>query len=406
MNRTLLPDRRLAPRPLPAHLASGAWLWLSSRGALPFLNSVLPNSSKASERLQALAAEIAASGFEPVAAALDAEIGRRAGAYVAGLEAYRRHPYRRAATPAQIIWREGATGVLDYGLDQAAPVVLVVPSLINRYYVLDLLPEHAFVRHLAGCGLRPLLVDWGSLGVSEPALDLARCIDRLERALTAVARLAARPPAVVGYCMGGLLALALGPRQPPVAALALLATPWDFHAERRAHARLLGLFGQSLASGSAGTLPVDVIQSLFFWLDPFLAQRKFARFSALDPASSEARRFVALEDWINDGVPLPLTLARECLSSWYGENRPARGLWRIGDRAVLAQRLSVPTLVVVPSRDRIVPPASALALAAAIPDAEVWRPPLGHIGMMSAARAPELLWTPLAQWLSARFAGG
>jgi polyhydroxyalkanoate synthase subunit PhaC len=404
----LLPDRRLAPRPLPAHLASAAWLWLSSRGALPFLNSVLPRSSKAGERLRALAAEIAASGFEPVAAAVDVEIGRRAEAYVAGLEAYRRHPYRRADSPAQMIWREGTTRVIDYGLDPAAPVVLVVPSLINRYYVLDLLPEHAFVRHLAGRGLRPLVVDWGSPGASEPALDLALCVDRLERALTAVAPLAARPPAVVGYCMGGLLALALTlrPRQPSLAALALLATPWNFHAERAAHARLLGLFGQSLAKGGTGTLPVDVIQSLFFWLDPFLAQRKFARFAALDPASAEARRFVALEDWINDGVPLPLGLARECLSSWYGENSPARGLWWIGDRVVRPQRLRVPTLVVVPSRDRIVPPASALALAAAIPDAELWRPPLGHIGMMSAARAPELLWTPLARWLSARSAGG
>ncbi len=40
--------------------------------------------------------------------------------------------------------------------------------------------------------------------------------------------------------MGGLLALALALRQPAdIACLALLATPWDFHAERQALAQLL-----------------------------------------------------------------------------------------------------------------------------------------------------------------------
>jgi hypothetical protein len=29
-------------------------------------------------------------------------------------------------------------------------------------------------------------------------------------------------------------------------------------------------------------------------------------------------------------------------------------------------------------------------------------PPLGHIGMMSAVRAPEILWTPIAAWLRAQ----
>jgi hypothetical protein len=31
----------------------------------------------------------------------------------------------------------------------------------------------------------------------------------------------------------------------------------------------------------------------------------------------------------------------------------------------------------------------------------VLRPPLGHVGMMSAARAPAMLWTVIADWLRA-----
>ena len=137
-------------------------------------------------------------------------------------------------------------------------------------------------------------------------------------------------------------------------------------------------------------------------LDPFLGERKFVRFAALDPEGAAAREFVALEDWINDGVPLAQKVALHCARSWYRDNEPARGLWRVAGRPVIAAEIAAPTLVVVPGRDRIVPPRSAEPLAAAIPGASVLRPPLGHIGMMASRDAPEMLWQPLADWLGAR----
>jgi polyhydroxyalkanoate synthase len=59
-------------------------------------------------------------------------------------------------------------------------------------------------------------------------------------------------------------------------------------------------------------------------LDPFLAERKFIRFAGLDTAGDAARSFVALEDWINDGVPLAHEVALECARSWYRGNDPPR----------------------------------------------------------------------------------
>jgi polyhydroxyalkanoate synthase len=58
----------------------------------------------------------------------------------------------------------------------------------------------------------------------------------------------------------------------------------------------------------------------------------------------------------------------------------------------------------VPSRDRIVPPASALKLAAALPGAAAMRPPLGHIGMMASGRAPAAFWPGLIGWIRAHAA--
>jgi polyhydroxyalkanoate synthase len=393
----------LAPRPLPAHLMSACGLWLSSRIALPLLRPGLPPWNRPGRRLLALAEEIDACGRERVAAALDREIIGRVAAFIGGLEAYRRHPYRRVAGRRPVRWQEGGSRLIDYG--GAGPAVVVVPSLVNRYYVLDLLPEHSFLRHLARLGLNPLVVDWGEPGAAELGFGLDAYVARLGRALTAAA--ARGPVAVVGYCMGGLLALAAAlPRQAAISAVTLLATPWDFHARAALQAGALGAVGGGLDGLERVLFPVEAIQSLFFAIDPFLAQRKFARFATLDPQGDAARRFVALEDWINDGVPLPIAVARECLVAWYGRNQPARGAWRVAGRPVQPQALRRPALVVIPGHDRIVPPASAAALAAALPDAEMLRPPLGHVGMMTAARAAEMVWTPLARWLMAAAARG
>ena len=375
---------------------------------MPWLKNGSLQSSASGRRLYALAAEIDRLGAERVAAALDREIAQRAQDYLTGLEAYRRHPFRRRQPAAPVLWQEGTTRLLDYGDGRAAAAVLVVPSLVNRYHVLDLLPERSFLRHLAAAGLRPIVVDWDAPGDAERGLDLGGYVARLDRAVTAIARCTGGPLAILGYCMGGLLALAAALRcRQRVAALAVLATPWDFHAGQPAAARLVALATGGLApSGTcADTLAVEFVQSFFFLIDPFAAERKFVRLARLDPHSGAARTFVALEDWINDGVPLGLAVARDCILSWYRDNEPGRGVWRVAGQHVQPHRLGRPVLVVIPGRDRIVPPLAAEPLAAAFGPVDVLRPALGHVGMMAAADAPAMLWTPIAHWLQTHVAG-
>jgi polyhydroxyalkanoate synthase len=407
MNR---PPLRQGPRPLALHLGSATGAWLSSRAALPLLRSGSLRwraefAAPAAELRDSLAA-LASDGF---AAALDAELGARAAAFFAGIERYRRHPYRRNLPEPPVLWQEGTTRLLDYGPMDGAPV-LVVPSLINRAYILDLAPGQSLLRHLCAARLRILLVDWGKPGDEERRFDLSDYIaGRLEQAAAVAVEAAGAPLALIGYCMGGLLALALAQRRPRlIRALALLATPWSFHAERAEHARLLGALAMPIVWGYAalGEVPVDALQALFFAQDPLLALRKFSRFADLPEDSAAARGFVALEDWLNDGVPLALAVARETLGGWYGEDLPGRGQWRVAGTPILPMRVKVPSLVVVPAHDRIVPPATAAALGTLLPHATVLTPSLGHIGMIVARAAPASVWAPLSQWLQRHVAGG
>jgi polyhydroxyalkanoate synthase len=370
---------------------------------LPLLkNGLLPWKPNLASRAAALARDLGETTLPDFAAAVETELLRRAEALATGIETYRRHPYRRTLSDPPVIWQDGTTRLCDYRPSGGVPV-LIVPSLINRATILDLDAERSLLRYLAAIGLRPLLVDWDRPGEAERHFDLTAYVaGRLEQAFEAAITAAGAPMAVLGYCMGGLLALGLAlRRQRDVARLALLATPWDFRSGNPGFARFIGALAEPLTAGFGllGQIPTDILQTLFFLADPQLASRKFLRFAELDPASPEARNFVATEDWLNDGVPLALPVARECFAGWYGGNTALAGQWRLAGQPVDPARFGKPAMVVVPARDKLVPPVSALALARRLPQVQVLEPDLGHIGLVVGGKAPAAVWAPLGDWL-------
>lgn len=409
---------RLGPRPLPQHLSLAAATWMNSAAILPALRLVSssweqspqspsPNASLR-QKWATLFAEAERADPAALAVALQAEGLKRFDQLLTGIENYRHHPRRRTVPEAPVLWEQGTTKLRDYRTtkDANAPRLLVIPSLVNRYYILDLEADASFLRWSAAQGMAPFVIDWGAPGEAERGFDFADYILRLERALEAVAQEPANgkpgPIFAVGYCMGGNLALALAlRRQAMLAGLILLATPWDFHAENKEHALMLAEIGRGLepALQLFGELPVDLLQVFFSGFDPFQILRKFQGFGTLDPASPGAQKFVALEDWLNDGTAVAAAIARECLIGWYGENRTARNQWLVGGEPVDPSKFMKPALSLIPAGGRIVPPKSALALADALPKSERLLPTAGHIGMMAGRGALPLVWEPLRKWV-------
>ena len=296
----------------------------------------------------------------------DPALARRA---LAGLEAYEhaaRSP-QRAERPA--IARVGGATLRDHGGD-GAPIMLV-PSLINPPGILDLDDETSLTATLARSGRQVLLLDWGS-AAERSEYDVARHVESL---LLPLLDALGEPVAIVGYCLGGTMALAAASLS-PVRRVVTLAAPWHFaRYPDDSRAALARLWEQSeAASQRLGALPMEVLQAGFWALDPERTVRKFAEFGALDPASDQARRFVTLEDWANEGEPLPLPAARELFEGLYRDDLPGAGQWRVGGQPI-AERPPVPTLHLVAGEDRIVPPASA-------PDGEQCLIGSGHVGMV------------------------
>lgn len=405
------PHRVGQPSPLVFHLGAALAGYAQALAAAPRADA--PDFPW----LGQIADEAAALGPDLDQIEIAAEIARRLAATMRGLEAWQRHPYRRTLRDPPTIWRAGEARLLDFGAapeaaDPSGRPVLVVPSLINRAYILDLAQDASLLRWLAGRGLRPVLLDWGSPGAEEAGFDLEFYgAARLAPALDFLRERAGRPVAVLGYCMGGTLAAGLAARAPDrVARLALIGAPWDFSSTDGAAGGLRALIRARGARDAEetidrlgqvfGAVPVSIFQMLFALINPMQAALKFRRLAELSPKSAAGRRFVAIEDWLADGVPMAAPAAKDLLIGWHIYNRPGRDVWRFLGGPVRPDAIVAPTLAFCGRGDSIAPPKLSEALPAAIPGARILRPATGHVGMVVGGAARAEVWRPLAEFLA------
>jgi len=397
--------------------AAASWLGLPSPGftmpgMMPGLQAMNPMMAAALAPLQELMQAQPFAGMMPKAFesgesaklqqvinnAVLAQINR----FVAGVKAYQAHPANRNAPSMPVVWERGTTKVRDYGPESRGTPVLVVPSLINRFDILDLDTDHSLLRFFAAQGLHPYVVDWGEPGDEEKSFDLTGYVTH--RLFPILDHLAAKAPDkkvhLLGYCMGGNLALALAMlKGEAIRSLALMATPWN----NTVTPELKELIdGMEPHLEKVGYLPPEIIQLLFASFQPAQVAQKFTRFASVDPDSAEARRFVLTEDWLNDGVPLAAEVARECLLGWYKKNTTGKIQWRIGETLIDPRLLDLPFYVLVAGKDHIVPPESARPLARLVRNAVLHEPVQGHTGLMASQSAPRDVWQPLASWFLAQ----
>jgi polyhydroxyalkanoate synthase len=299
------------------------------------------------------------SGSEP-------ELAARA---LAGLAKYQAAPREKRRRQRPVIASCGPATLRDCG-GGGAPAVLV-PSLINPPDVLDLDEQVSLADAIAAMGRRTLLLNWGPAR-SRSQLDLGRHVTDL---LMPLLREVNEPPALIGYCLGGTMAIAAA-NLAQAERVATLAAPWHFSAypqeSRTALLRLWDSTGR--AASELGVLPMEVLQSAFWSLDPKRTVAKFAGFASADAESPGARCFVTLEDWANEGEPLPYSAARELIEDLFGRDLPGTGGWQVGGRT-MTDKIASPLLNVTPSGDRITPAATA-------PAGERLQIGSGHVGMI------------------------
>jgi polyhydroxyalkanoate synthase subunit PhaC len=314
------------------------------------------------------------------------------------------------ATPHQVVWTEGSARLLRYDANASkstgAPILLVC-SLINRPYILDILEDRSVVRRLLEAGRDVWMLDWGTPTAEAAENGLGYyALELLPRAAAQVrATTGALAPHVLGYCMGGTLALmAIAAGKLTVASLVAMATPVDFHDQG-----LLSVWCRAPGFDPAeivkvyGNAPAHLLQPAFKMLDPIGLSTKLAHLEDKVGDDDFVRFFLAMETWLEDSVAFP----GQAFLEWvrlYQENALERGTLKLGGHAIDLSRVTCPIFSLVAERDYITPAASALALQRLAPRAThtVQQLAGGHIGLSTSSAAHRTLWPAVAVWLSAQ----
>jgi len=270
--------------------------------------------------------------------------------------------------------------------------VIFVPSLINPATILDISADRSLLRWLATQGLHPYLVDWGDVTPEQRADSIG---DHISRLLVPLIERIGAPVHMVGYCLGGTMALAAA-QLIPTRSLTLIAAPWRFaHYSPEARETVAQIWSNvGEAAEQIGVVPVEVLQTMFWHIDPRGTVGKYARFADAAPDSSAFDLFIRMEQWANSGAPLPYAAARDLFVNFIAHDLPGSGRWQIDGQIISPTRTPCPTLEIVSRTDRIVPAATATQ--------QFHRLTLdrGHVGMITGSQAKSQLWEPLREWLS------
>ncbi len=317
-------------------------------------------------------------------------------------------------TPADVVHRENKLALLRYrqrpeGLAFATPIFLV-PSLINRHYVLDLMPGKSFVEWLVARGHDVFCIDWGTPGPGDRWIDLDTIFDGYVRHAARAARAASGADRLhtLGYCMGGLMSLVHASLNPgEVATTTALATPVRF---RTGDDSLLGAWTRSptfdvrALVDATGIVPWQLLQSAFQMLRPTMTVSKAMQFIDRLEDDPFVDGFLALETWGNDNVGLPGAFYEQYLTDFYRGDKLARGELMVGGRRVELARLAMPVHCVSFQNDSIVPLESAqeLLLLAGSNDKVASVLSGGHVGAVVSKSAADRLWPKLAGFWEAR----
>jgi polyhydroxyalkanoate synthase len=209
-----------------------------------------------------------------------------------------------AVTPGSVVLRTPVFELIQYRPVTATVrqvPLLIVPPVINKFYVLDLAPGRSMVEYLVGTGVQVFMMSWRNPDARYAGWDLDTYGQAVLDAMDAAGRITgSERTALAGTCSGGIIAamvaahLAHLGQQDRIAALTLMVTVLD-----QAHAGLASavidertvrlaeaasqargyLDGRSLAEVFAWLRPNDLIWN--YWVNNYLLGKKPPPFDIL-----------------------------------------------------------------------------------------------------------------------------
>lgn len=276
-----------------------------------------------------------------------------------------------------------------------APPVVVVPSLINRPYIMDLLPGHSLLESMTAAGLTVYMIDWGTPDDSIAHFGFDHYIGVcIRRAIRQVKRLTGAPKvSLAGQCIGGLMAAAYAAHpllMQDLDRLFLLTAPIDLEDSGMLAdwTKKEAFDVEKITAGFTGVVPAEFLHTGFPFLDVKKSLGKYKTLLENFKIPGFPAIWQALDIWANDNVPFARQAFCDLIQVFYQENKLHQGTYSLRGQTVAASDISVPTLALVAAEDHVFTEKAASAIrnsrTARNGTLEYHVMPAGHVTLVAA----------------------
>lgn len=310
-------------------------------------------------------------------------------------------------TPSEIIPMDGTFEVHHYKTDSPQKFktpILIVGSLINRHYILDLLPETSIIRYFQQLGFDVYATDWRMPTIKDKDMQLASYArDYLENAVDKVEEVTgSRNVTLFGYCWGGILSLIYSAMHPKnVKNLILHATPVDFGKTPTVLESWIKDLDVKKFVNTFGNVPSSFLNIAFILRNPLEAALKYQFYFSQPRSTKEITQFFAVESWLYDSVPIIGKTFEKIIDDIYKKNLLIQNKMIVGGNLVDLRNITVPVLNIVGTNDDLVSAESSRTIidVVASTDKQTIEFPTGHVGLCISKTAHKKLWPEVGKWL-------
>lgn len=320
-------------------------------------------------------------------------------------------PYRDTInrTPSKLIPMKGKFDLLHYessNIKHKTPL-LMVGSLINRHYILDLLPKISIVRQFQKIGFDVYATDWRTPMSYDKDMTLDSYVEQyMERSVEKIQEVTGeKQVSLFGYCWGGIFSLIYAALHPEnVKNIILHATPVDLEKPPTPVEHWTKHLNADKLVDAFGNIPGSFLNIAFFMRNPIEAVLKYPRFFSEPHSWDEINKFAAVETWLYDSRPIIGHVFRKIIDDVYKKNLLIQNKMKVGGKLVDLKKIKIPFLNIVGQADDLVPPQSSLPVTNKVSstDKKSIEFPTGHVGLCISSKAHQKLWPEVTNWLAER----
>lgn len=320
---------------------------------------------------------------------------------------------KKGATPHEVVMTESPVRLLRYTSKadkRHATPVLFVFALVNKPYVLDLLPHKSVVRQFLNAGFDVFMIDWGTPTPADATKTLNDYVEgHLHRAVERVlAETGQDQINLLGYCMGGTMsAMYTSLHQDLVKNLLLMAAPIDWSSR---DSLLLNwtdpkYFDVDSVVDTFGLIPPAFLGNSFAMLKPVANYfQKWQGFYDKMDDEKFLEDFFAMEVWSNDNIPIAGEVYRDFVKYGFQQNLLVQGKFPVGGKKINLGNITCPVLSMTADADHLVLPCQSTPLKACVSSSDYTEMSVkaGHIGLSVGSRAHKEVWPKATAWMGER----